>query len=115
MTLREYRKQRKWTLEEAASRAMISRSGLSYVENGRRYPTDETVRRLARAYEVAERAIREALPPRQLSGRGRRQVWLSPLLAELLKSASEATGTPIGALLERAVVEVCERTMRRVA
>ena len=45
--VRQLRKDRKWTLEQAAQQAGLARSTLSKIENGQMSPTFDAVKKLA--------------------------------------------------------------------
>ena len=50
--VRELRKARKWTLEQAASQAGLARSTLSKIENGQMSPTYDALKKLATGLEI---------------------------------------------------------------
>ncbi len=50
--VRELRKARNWTLEQAAQRAGLARSTLSKIENGQMSPTFDAVRKLATGLDI---------------------------------------------------------------
>lgn len=52
MNIRQLRKMRKWTQEELARNAKISRIALIHIESGKASPTLETLSSLARVLEV---------------------------------------------------------------
>lgn len=51
--VRELRKARKWTLEQAAGQAGLARSTLSKIENGQMSPTYEALKKLAIGLEIS--------------------------------------------------------------
>lgn len=51
--VRELRKARNWTLEQAASQAGLARSTLSKIENGQMSPTYEALKKLATGLEIS--------------------------------------------------------------
>ena len=51
--VRELRKGRKWTLEQAAKQAGLARSTLSKIENGQMSPTYEALKKLAVGLEIS--------------------------------------------------------------
>ncbi len=51
--VRELRKARKWTLEQAASQAGLARSTLSKIENGQMSPTYDALKKLATGLEIS--------------------------------------------------------------
>lgn len=51
--VRELRKARNWTLEQAASQAGLARSTLSKIENGQMSPTYEALKKLADGLEIS--------------------------------------------------------------
>ncbi|HSF91622.1 MAG TPA: XRE family transcriptional regulator [Paracoccaceae bacterium] len=51
--VRELRKARNWTLEQAANKAGLARSTLSKIENGQMSPTFDAVRKLATGLEIS--------------------------------------------------------------
>ncbi|WP_298934880.1 XRE family transcriptional regulator [uncultured Ruegeria sp.] len=51
--VRELRKARKWTLEQAASQAGLARSTLSKIENGQMSPTYDALKKLAIGLEIS--------------------------------------------------------------
>lgn len=51
--VRELRKARNWTLEQAASQAGLARSTLSKIENGQMSPTYEALKKLAVGLEIS--------------------------------------------------------------
>ncbi|WP_020593004.1 helix-turn-helix domain-containing protein [Kiloniella laminariae] len=52
MRLRQFRKQRDWTLEEASRRTGLARSTLSKIENDQMSPTFDVVQKLVRGLEI---------------------------------------------------------------
>ena len=67
--VRELRKSRGWTLEQAATQAGLARSTLSKIENGQMSPTYEALKKLAVGLEISVPQL--FTPPRaaQVSGR----------------------------------------------
>ena len=53
MRVRELRKGRKWTLEQAAKQAGLARSTLSKIENGQMSPTYDALKKLAVGLEIS--------------------------------------------------------------
>jgi transcriptional regulator with XRE-family HTH domain len=51
--VRDLRKERGWTLEQAASQAGVARSTLSKIENGQMSPTYEVLRKLAQGLSIS--------------------------------------------------------------
>src|SRR6056297_3139560 len=51
--VRELRKSRGWTLEQAAKQAGLARSTLSKIENGQMSPTYEALKKLAEGLEIS--------------------------------------------------------------
>ena len=51
--VRDLRKQRKWTLEQAAQKAGLARSTLSKIENGQMSPTYDALKKLAIGLEIS--------------------------------------------------------------
>ena len=51
--VRELRKARNWTLEQAANQAGLARSTLSKIENGQMSPTYEALKKLAVGLEIS--------------------------------------------------------------
>ncbi len=51
--VRELRKARKWTLEQAANQAGLARSTLSKIENGQMSPTYDALKKLAIGLEIS--------------------------------------------------------------
>ncbi|AXT25897.1 XRE family transcriptional regulator [Ruegeria sp. AD91A] len=51
--VRELRKAREWTLEQAASQAGLARSTLSKIENGQMSPTYDALKKLATGLEIS--------------------------------------------------------------
>ncbi|MFD1158848.1 helix-turn-helix domain-containing protein [Roseovarius aestuarii] len=51
--VRELRKERKWTLEQAATQAGLARSTLSKIENGQMSPTYDALKKLAVGLEIS--------------------------------------------------------------
>ena len=51
--IRRFRKNRKWTQEELAKRADISRIALIHIESGKAVPTLDTLSALAKVFEIS--------------------------------------------------------------
>ena len=51
--VREVRKERSWTLEQAAQKAGLARSTLSKIENGQMSPTYEALKKLAIGLDIS--------------------------------------------------------------
>jgi len=51
--VRELRKERNWTLEQAANHAGLARSTLSKIENGQMSPTYDALKKLAQGLEIS--------------------------------------------------------------
>ena len=51
--VRELRKARQWTLEQAANQAGLARSTLSKIENGQMSPTYDALKKLATGLEIS--------------------------------------------------------------
>ncbi|MCH2066750.1 helix-turn-helix domain-containing protein [Shimia sp.] len=94
--VRELRKARNWTLEQAASQAGLARSTLSKIENGQMSPTYDAVKKLAVGLEISVPQLFTAPQKDQVNGRmsvvksgeGTRQVTTTyehELLAEGLR------------------------------
>lgn len=94
--VRELRKARSWTLEQAASQAGLARSTLSKIENGQMSPTYDAVKKLAVGLEISVPQLFTAPQKDQVNGRmavvksgeGTRQVTTTyehELLAEGLR------------------------------
>ncbi|MBO9476906.1 helix-turn-helix transcriptional regulator [Shimia sp. R11_0] len=67
--VRELRKARKWTLEQAASQAGLARSTLSKIENGQMSPTYDAVKKLAVGLEISVPQLFTAPQKDQINGR----------------------------------------------
>ena len=94
--VRELRKARNWTLEQAATQAGMARSTLSKIENGQMSPTYDAVKKLAVGLEISVPQLFTAPQKDQVNGRmsvvksgdGTRQVTTTyehELLAEGLR------------------------------
>lgn len=94
--VRELRKARNWTLEQAANQAGLARSTLSKIENGQMSPTYDAVKKLAVGLEISVPQLFTAPQKDQVNGRmsvvksgeGTRQVTTTyehELLAEGLR------------------------------
>ena len=57
LRVRELRKARNWTLEQAASQAGLARSTLSKIENGQMSPTYDALKKLAIGLEISVRRL----------------------------------------------------------
>jgi transcriptional regulator with XRE-family HTH domain len=67
--VRELRKSRNWTLEQAAKQAGLARSTLSKIENGQMSPTYEALKRLAEGLEISVPQLFTAPSKAQVNGR----------------------------------------------
>lgn len=67
--VRELRKSRGWTLEQAASQAGLARSTLSKIENGQMSPTYEALKKLAVGLEISIPQLFTQPQREQVSGR----------------------------------------------
>jgi transcriptional regulator with XRE-family HTH domain len=67
--VRELRKAKGWTLEQAASQAGLARSTLSKIENGQMSPTYEALKKLALGMGVSVPQLFTPAPKAQVSGR----------------------------------------------
>lgn len=67
--VRELRKQRGWTLEQAASHAGLARSTLSKIENGQMSPTYEALKKLAEGLSISVPQLFTPPSRAQVSGR----------------------------------------------
>jgi transcriptional regulator with XRE-family HTH domain len=67
--VRELRKARGWTLEQAAKQAGLARSTLSKIENGQMSPTFEAVKKLATGLEISVPQLFTPPSRDQISGR----------------------------------------------
>ncbi|WP_380052375.1 helix-turn-helix domain-containing protein [Falsihalocynthiibacter sp. SS001] len=67
--VRELRKSRNWTLEQAAKQAGLARSTLSKVENGQMSPTYEALKKLAEGLEISVPQLFTAPSKVQVNGR----------------------------------------------
>lgn len=73
--VRELRKARDWTLEQAASQAGLARSTLSKIENGQMSPTYDALKKLAVGLEISVPQL--FTPPRNGKINGRLSVTKS--------------------------------------
>lgn len=73
--VRELRKARNWTLEQAAGQAGLARSTLSKIENGQMSPTYEALKKLADGLEISIPQL--FTPPRKAQVNGRMSVTRS--------------------------------------
>ena len=67
--VRELRKARNWTLEQAAGQAGLARSTLSKIENGQMSPTYEALKKLAEGLEISVPQLFTAPRKTQVNGR----------------------------------------------
>ena len=67
--VRDLRKSRGWTLEQAAGQAGLARSTLSKIENGQMSPTYEALKKLAVGLEISVPQLFTAPKAAQVSGR----------------------------------------------
>ena len=67
--VRELRKARNWTLEQAASQAGLARSTLSKIENGQMSPTYEALKKLAVGLEISVPQLFTPPQKDQINGR----------------------------------------------
>jgi len=67
--VRELRKAREWTLEQAAGQAGLARSTLSKIENGQMSPTYEALKKLAIGLEISVPQLFTAPRKSQVNGR----------------------------------------------
>lgn len=67
--VRELRKSRKWTLEQAAKQAGLARSTLSKIENGQMSPTYEALKKLAEGLEISVPQLFTSPSKVQVNGR----------------------------------------------
>lgn len=70
--VRELRKSRNWTLEQAAQQAGLARSTLSKIENGQMSPTFDALKKLAIGLEISIPQL--FTPPRDVQVNGRMAV-----------------------------------------
>ncbi|WP_417208758.1 helix-turn-helix domain-containing protein [Antarctobacter sp.] len=73
--VRELRKERNWTLEQAARQAGLARSTLSKIENGQMSPTYDALKKLAVGLEISVPQL--FTPPQQEKVNGRMAVTRS--------------------------------------
>lgn len=73
--VRELRKSRAWTLEQAAKQAGLARSTLSKIENGQMSPTYEALKKLAVGLEITVPQL--FTPPSRDQVNGRRAITLA--------------------------------------
>lgn len=69
MRVRDLRKARNWTLEQAAGQAGLARSTLSKIENGQMSPTYEALKKLADGLEISIPQLFTAPRKAQVNGR----------------------------------------------
>ena len=67
--VRELRKAKGWTLDQAATQAGLARSTLSKIENGQMSPTYEAVKKLAEGLKISVPQLFTAAGKAQVSGR----------------------------------------------
>lgn len=70
--VRDLRKARGWTLEQAAQQAGLARSTLSKIENGQMSPTFEALKKLATGLEISVPQL--FTPPKREQVMGRRDI-----------------------------------------
>ncbi|MDV7144959.1 XRE family transcriptional regulator [Tropicimonas sp. TH_r6] len=73
--VRELRKARGWTLEQAAGQAGLARSTLSKIENGQMSPTYEALKKLAEGLSISVPQL--FTPPAQVEANGRMVVTVA--------------------------------------
>ncbi|NCO21868.1 MAG: helix-turn-helix domain-containing protein [Rhodobacterales bacterium] len=83
--VRDLRRARDWTLEQAAKQAGLARSTLSKIENGQMSPTYDALKKLAHGLEISVPQL--FTPPRAEKVNGRMTVTLSG------QGAAQATAT----------------------
>ena len=69
MRVRELRKKRDWTLEQAAQKAGLARSTLSKIENGQMSPTYEALKKLAEGLAISVPQLFTPAAQAQVNGR----------------------------------------------
>ena len=69
LRVRELRKARSWTLEQAASQAGLARSTLSKIENGQMSPTYDALKKLAVGLEISIPQLFTQPVKNQINGR----------------------------------------------
>ena len=69
LRVRELRKARNWTLEQAASQAGLARSTLSKIENGQMSPTYDALKKLAIGLEISIPQLFTPPMNKQINGR----------------------------------------------
>lgn len=67
--VRELRRAKGWTLEQAATEAGLARSTLSKIENGQMSPTYEALKKLAQGMQISVPQLFTPAQPPQVSGR----------------------------------------------
>lgn len=67
--VRELRKERSWTLEQAAKQAGLARSTLSKIENGQMSPTYDALKKLAEGLQISVPQLFTAPVRGQINGR----------------------------------------------
>ncbi|WP_425070232.1 helix-turn-helix domain-containing protein [Sagittula sp. S175] len=72
LRVRELRKEKDWTLEQAAKKAGLARSTLSKIENGQMSPTYDALKKLAIGLEISVPQL--FTPPQQAQVNGRMAV-----------------------------------------
>ncbi|EBA07213.1 helix-turn-helix domain-containing protein [Sagittula stellata] len=72
LRVRELRKEKDWTLEQAAKKAGLARSTLSKIENGQMSPTYDALKKLATGLEISVPQL--FTPPVQAQANGRMAV-----------------------------------------
>ncbi|MBP0482049.1 helix-turn-helix domain-containing protein [Sagittula salina] len=69
LRVRELRKEKDWTLEQAARKAGLARSTLSKIENGQMSPTYDALKKLAIGLEISVPQLFTPPAERQVNGR----------------------------------------------
>lgn len=69
LRVRELRKARSWTLEQAATKAGLARSTLSKIENGQMSPTYDALKKLAEGLDISIPQLFTAPVKGQINGR----------------------------------------------
>lgn len=85
--VRELRKARSWTLEQAASQAGLARSTLSKIENGQMSPTYEALKKLAVGLQISIPQL--FTPPEKEKANGRMNVTRSDETAQTVTTTYE--------------------------
>lgn len=87
--VRELRKSRDWTLEQAAKQVGLARSTLSKIENGQMSPTYEALKKLAVGLEISVPQL--FTPPSTAQVNGRRTITLAGEGAQQITTTYEHT------------------------